>query len=389
MRETDILIGERVVGSTSGVFVVAELGTNHGGSIVQAEKLINAAADSGADAVKFQTYRVDRLLIPTMERYGQQMFGAESSYQMLRRCELSWEDQEKLKKHADQRGVLFLSTPFDEESVDFLDSLGVEAFKISSADLTHLPLLRHVASKRKPILLSTGMSFLSEVADAVHNVRTSGAEEILLMHGVSAYPASPQQMNLRALQTLQSYFELPVGLSDHSEGILIPLVSVAMGAVLIEKHFTLDKNASGPDHKASMDSEDLRNLVRSLREVESSLGDGRKRPSSEEEECRLYTRRSLVAAVDIRAHETIARWMLSFKRPGSGLEPRHLEKVIGTKARRNLGKDTILQWEDLEGVSGLGLDEYSRIELDDEFIQMHSSRAPRQRIQNRFSNWQP
>jgi len=373
MRETDILIGQRVIGSGSGVFVVAEIGINHDGSLSQAEKLIDAAADSGADAVKFQSYRVDHLLIPSRERYAQQTDGAESAYQMLRRCELSWEDQKELKRHADNRGVLFLSTPFDEESADFLDSIGVPVFKIASADITHVPLLRHIASKGKPILLSTGMSFLSEVADAVYNIRSAGAQEILLMHCVSAYPASAQQMNLRALQTLESYFELPVGLSDHSEGILLPLVAVALGAVLIEKHFTLDKNASGPDHKASLDPRDLKLLVQNLRNVEVSLGDGRKRPSDVEEESRLFGRRSIVAAVDIRAQESIARWMLDFKRPGSGLEPRHWEKVIGMKARRNIGKDTILQWEDLEAtsVSPTGLDDLKKMERGDGSMEMH------------------
>ena len=347
MKATDILIGPKVIGSGSGVFLIAEIGINHNGSVSQAEKLIDAAAESGADAVKFQSFRVDRLLIPSRDRYAQQMDGTESAYQMLRRCELSWEDQEKLKKHADGRGILFLSTPFDEESADFLDSIGVPAFKIASSDITHVPLLRHVASKGKPILLSTGMSFLSEVADAIWSLRSAGAKEILLMHCVSAYPAAPQYMNLRALQTLQSYFEVSVGLSDHSEGILFPLIAVALGAVVIEKHFTLDKAAPGPDHRASMDPADLKLLVKSLRDVESSLGDGRKRPSDVEEESRLFGRRSIVAAVDIRAHETIASWMLTFKRPGSGLEPRFWEKVIGMTARRNIGKDTILQWEDL------------------------------------------
>ncbi len=354
MKSTDILIGQRVIGSGSGVFIIAEIGINHGGSVNQAARLIDAAADSGADAVKFQSFRVDRLLIPSRERYAQQMDGAESAYQMLRRCELSWEDHEKLKQHADERGVLFLSTPFDEESADFLDALGVPAFKIASSDITHLPLLRHVASKGKPVLLSTGMSFLSEVADAIWQLRSSGAQEIVLLHCVSAYPASPQHMNLRALQTLQSYFELSVGLSDHSEGILLSLVAVALGAVIIEKHFTLDKSASGPDHKASMDPADLKLLVQSLRNVEASLGDGRKRPSDVEEESRLFGRRSIVAAVDIRAQESIARWMLAFKRPGSGLEPRHLDKVMGMTARRNIGKDTILQWEDLAPAEAAG-----------------------------------
>jgi N,N'-diacetyllegionaminate synthase len=347
MKETDILIDQKVIGSGSQVFVIAEIGINHDGSVNQAEKLIDAAAEAGADAVKFQSFRADHLLIPSRDRYAQQADGAESAYQMLRRCELTWADQERLKRHADKQNILFMSTPFDKESADFLDSLDVPVFKIASADITHVPLLRHVASKGKPVFLSTGMSFLSEVADAIWTLRSAGAKEILLMHCVSTYPALPQQMNLRALQTLQSYFELPVGLSDHSEGILLPLVSVAMGAVVIEKHFTLDKNAPGPDHKASMDPSDLKHLVKSLRDVEASLGDGRKRPSDMEEESRLMGRRSIVAAVDIRADEPIADWMLAFKRPGSGLEPRYYEKIIGMTARRNIGKDTILQWEDL------------------------------------------
>ncbi len=372
MKATDILIGPKVIGSGSGVFLIAEIGINHNGSVSQAEKLIDAAAESGADAVKFQSFRVDRLLIPSRDRYAQQMDGTESAYQMLRRCELSWEDQEKLKKHADGRGILFLSTPFDEESADFLDSMGVPAFKIASSDITHVPLLRHVASKGKPILLSTGMSFLSEVADAIWSLRSAGAKEILLMHCVSAYPAAPQYMNLRALQTLQSYFEVSVGLSDHSEGILFPLIAVALGAVVIEKHFTLDKAAPGPDHKASMDPADLKLLVKSLRDVESSLGDGRKRPSDVEEESRLFGRRSIVAAVDIRAHETIANWMLTFKRPGSGLEPRFWEKVIGMTARRNIGKDTILQWEDLASAESSSPNiEGSRLEQGTDLMEAH------------------
>jgi N,N'-diacetyllegionaminate synthase len=351
MKETDILIGSKVIGPGSRVFVIAEIGINHNGSESQAEKLIDAAAQSGADAVKFQSFRADKLLIPSRDRYAQQTDGPESAYQMLRRCELSFETQEKLKNYADERGILFFSTPFDEESVDFLDSIGVPVFKVASADITHVPLLRHIATKGKPILLSTGMSFLSEVADAIWNLKSSGAKEILLMHCVSSYPAAPQYMNLRALQTLQSYFELSVGLSDHSEGILLSLVAVALGAVVIEKHFTLDKQAPGPDHKASMDPSDLKMLVHSLRDVEASLGDGRKRPSDVEEESRLFSRRSIVASVDIRANESIAPWMLAFKRPGSGLEPRNWEKLIGMTARRNIGKDTILQWEDLAPIS--------------------------------------
>jgi N,N'-diacetyllegionaminate synthase len=348
MNDTDIALGHKVIGAGSKVVVIAEIGINHGGDVHQAEKLIDAAAEAGADAVKFQSFRADRLLIPSRERYAQQVEGSESAYQMLRRCELGWAEQEQLKRHADQRGVIFLSTPFDEESVDFLDSLGVPIFKIASADITHVPLLRHIASKGKPILLSTGMSYLSEVAHAIEDLRLSGAREIVLMHCVSTYPARPEDMNLRALQTLQSYFELLVGLSDHSEGILIPLIAAALGAVVIEKHFTLDKKAAGPDHKASMDPADLRLLIQNLRDVEASLGDGRKRPSKGEEGSRLLSRRSIVAGVDIRENEAIDPWMLSCKRPGTGLEPRYWEKIAGMTARRNIGKDTILQWEDVK-----------------------------------------
>jgi N,N'-diacetyllegionaminate synthase len=375
MKETDILIGSKIIGSAAQVFVIAEIGINHDGSVMQAEKLIDAAAASGADAVKFQSYRADRLLIPSRDRYGQQTDGVESAFQMLRRCELSWEDQEKLKRHADKCNIMFLSTPFDEESADFLDSIDVPAFKIASGDITHVPLMRHIASKGKPVLLSTGMSYLSEVADAIYTLRSAGAKEIVLMHCVSSYPAMPAQMNLRALQTMQSYFELPVGLSDHSEGILLSLVAVPLGAVVIEKHFTLDKNALGPDHKASMDPEDLKALVSNLRDIESSLGDGRKRPSDIEEESRLLGRRSLVAAVDIRAEEQIAEWMLTCKRPGSGLEPRFSEKAIGMTARRNIAKDTILQWEDLAPSVSLDFNiNNSRPEQDAELLLAHPSK---------------
>ncbi len=351
MKEQDILIGKNIIGYASKVFVIAEVGINHNGSVSQAFKLIDAASECGADAVKFQSFRADHLLIPSQDRYSQQKDADESAYEALRRLELSWEDQEKLKRHADARGITFLSTPFDCQTVDFLDSLGVPAFKIASSDITHVPLLRHIASKGKPILLSTGMSYLSEIADALWDIKSAGAKEIVLLHCVSAYPAATQYLNLRALQTLNSHFELPVGFSDHSEGIFLSLVAVALGAVVIEKHFTLDRQASGPDHKASIDPNELKQLVSSLRDVEASLGDGRKRPTVQEEENRILSRRSIVAALDISAHDAIADWMLAFKRPGSGIEPRYATKVIGMKARRNIAKDTIIQWEDLVSCS--------------------------------------
>lgn len=346
MRQEDILIGWKIIGAST-VFVIAEIGINHDGSLSKALKLIDAAVECGADAVKFQTFRADRLMVPSRDRLAQQGDGGESAYQMFRRLELSWEDHERLKRHADERNTVFLSTPFDEESADFLDHLGVPAFKIASADINHFPLLNRIGSKGKPVLLSTGMSYLNEVAEAVWALKSAGTKEIMLLHCVSSYPAPPESLNLRAIQTLRDYFNLPVGFSDHSSGMLLSLVAVAMGATIIERHFTLDKRADGPDHKHSLDPEELRLLIQNLRDVEACLGDGRKRPAAIEEENRLLSRRSIVSSVDIRAYETISPWMLAFKRPGSGLEPCQLQKVLGMKARRNISKDTILQWEDL------------------------------------------
>jgi N,N'-diacetyllegionaminate synthase len=347
MKQFEIIIEKRSIGSSAGAFVIAEVGINHDGNVNQAHRLIDAAADCGADAVKFQTFRADRLLIPARDRLAQQEKGSESAFEMFRRMELSWEEHESLKKHACDRGISFLSTPFDEESADFLDRLGVPAFKIASADITHIPLLKHVAAKGKPIFLSTGMSYLNEVADALWTLKSAGAKDILLMHCVSLYPAPAESLNLRAIQTLREQFELPVGYSDHSLGIILPLAAVVLGAAAVEKHFTLDKSGSGPDHKLSADPHELRSLIRGVREIESALGDGRKRPSPEEAQNRLLSRRSIVSIVDIRAHETVAPWMLACKRPGGGIEPREFDRVVGMHARRNIDRDSILTWNDL------------------------------------------
>jgi len=351
MKLHEILIGERVVGTASRVFIVADVGMSHGGSVSLARKHIDAAADCGVDAVNFHIFRAEKMMIHPQHWTLHKDQGAESAYQAYHRLELHWEDYEELKKLADARGLAYLPTPCDEESVDFLDSLGVAAFKIASSDITHTPLLRHVSGKGKPILLSTGMSYLSEVVDAIWTLKASGAKEILLLHCVSAYPAAPKTLNLRAIETLRDYFQLPVGFSDHSPGILMAPIAVALGAVVLEKHLALDRQSPCLEGEGSVDAEELRSLVRNLRTVESSLGDGRKRPSSVEEENRLVYRRSIVAAVDIRTYETIEPWMLAFKRPGSGLEPRQFEKVIGMRARRNIPRDSILRWEDLTPTS--------------------------------------
>lgn len=347
MRQHEFLLGGKPVGASSKVFMIAEIGVNHNGSVEHGLKLIDAAADCGADAVKFQTFRADRLMVSTPDRLRQQGECGESAYQMFRRLELSWDDHRRLKSRADSRGVLFLSTPFDEQSADFLEDLGVPAFKIASSDLTHLPLLRHLGRKGKPLLLSTGMSYMNEVEEAVCTLRSCGARDIALLHCVSSYPAPPESLNLRTIQTLRDRFDLPVGLSDHSQGTLFALIAAAMGARVLEKHFTLDRSAPGPDHKLSIEPGELRELVAQLAIVDASLGNGCKHPTKDEEQSRLLCRRSIVAAVDIRMHETIQPWMLDCKRPAGGIDPREIDQVTGTQACRNIAKDSILSWDDL------------------------------------------
>jgi N,N'-diacetyllegionaminate synthase len=347
MKPKPIRIGGKDLALDSQVYVVAEIGINHGGSLVEALKLVDAAAACGADAVKFQTFRANRLMIDTRDRFAQQDAGTETAFELFRRMELSWDDHKKLKAYADRKGITFLSTPFDEESADFLDGLGVSAFKVASSDLTHKPLLRRIAAKKKPVLISTGMSFLTEVGEAVDVLKTAGCDEIILLHCVSSYPAAPETLNLRAIRTLQKEFSRLTGYSDHSEGILFPLLAAALGAVVIEKHFTLDKNAPGPDHKVSMNPADLRELVANLRMAERSLGDGQKRPFEGEGRNRELSRRSIVAATDLRAGQAISEPVLTFKRPGTGIEPGEAHKMIGMRARRDIKADTILSWDDL------------------------------------------
>lgn len=345
-KKPEIRLGGRIIGSDADVFVIAEIGINHNGSVEEAAKLIDAAADCGADAVKFQSFRVDRLLICSRDRYAQQS-GEETAYDLLRRCELSFDGQEKLKAHADKRGIMFLSTPFDYESADFLDRLGVPAFKIASGDITYIPFLDHIAAKRKPVFLSTGMSYIDEVTEAVRRLREGGSPGIIPMHCTSSYPASSHDMNLRALETLQSYFGLPTGLSDHSSGILFSIAAAAMGAAAIERHFTLDRAAEGPDHKASLDPGGLKELVENLRRLKAGMGSREKCPAESEMDGRRLGRRSVVAATDIQAGEQIVPDMLTCKRPGIGITPKYLNQVAGMKSRCFIAKDTLIAWEDL------------------------------------------
>ena len=326
-------------------FIIAEAGVNHNGEAGLAHRLVDAAADAGADAVKFQTFRAEGVATPTAPKAEYQLKATgDGQLAMLRQLELSEEYYPALVDHCRQRGIMFLSTPHDWEAIEILDRLGVSAFKVGSGDLTNVPFLRLLARKGRPIILSTGMGTLAEVEEAVEAVRSQGNDRLILLHCVTSYPARAEDCNLRAMLTLERAFRVPVGYSDHTTGVEAALAAVALGARVIEKHFTLDRSLPGPDHEASLEPEELSALVRGIRLVERALGDGVKQPLPGERDMRPVARKSIVSARDIPAGAVITEDMLTTKRPGSGILPRHWDSLIGRRARVAIPRDSLLEW---------------------------------------------
>jgi len=267
---------------------------------------------------------------------------------MLKKLELDKSQHQQLSRHCRRQGIIFLSTPFDENSVDLLEQIGVSIYKVPSGEITNLPLLKYVALKKKPIILSTGMSTLEEVKRAVKTITSAGNSRITVLHCVTAYPAPVEQANLRAIQTLAGSLKLPVGYSDHTEGLDAVLAAVALGARVIEKHFTLDKNLPGPDHKASLEPGELKEMVARIRLLEKALGDGIKRPVPCEIENITVVRKSVIAAHTLIKGQKISRGDLAIKRPGNGIQPADINKVIGCKVRKNIEADKVLTWKDIQ-----------------------------------------
>ncbi len=344
-------IGNRKVGPNQPIFIVAEAGVNHNGNPETARRLVETAAAAGADAVKFQTFKAERLATPAAPKAAYQVESSpsrESQLEMLRRLELSEKDHRELIAYCREKGILFLATPFEEESADFLESMNLPAFKIPSGELTNLPFLAHVARKGRPMIVSTGMATLEEVESGVRTIRENGAPELILLHCVSNYPADPAEVNLKALATLREAFQVPVGYSDHTPGIEIALAAAALGAVLIEKHFTLDRTLPGPDHRASLEPGELMDMVQGIRRVESALGAGKKVPAPVEADISAVARKSLVAARDLPAGTVLARSDVAIKRPGTGIPPADLQRVLGKTVHRPLACDELLDWGDLK-----------------------------------------
>jgi N,N'-diacetyllegionaminate synthase len=345
-----ISIGRREVSSGHPVYIIAEAGVNHCGDIELAKRLIDASVDAGADAVKFQTYRAEWLVSADAEKAAYQVSatGADETHlEMLKQLELPAEAFTELARYCGACGITFLSTPFDEESVDLLADLGVPAFKISSGDLTNIPFLRYVAARQKPVILSTGMASVDEVTDAVACLRNAGCDSIVVLHCVSSYPADPGDVNLRAMATLKSALNVPVGFSDHTTGPEVAIAAVALGACVIEKHLTIDHNLPGPDHRSSMIPADFARFCQALRITERALGDGVKRPAAVERDVAMVARRSLYTAHDLEIGHQLTAQDLAARRPGTGISVAHWDVIIGRRLARPVAAAVMLSEEDL------------------------------------------
>ncbi|HEX9397915.1 MAG TPA: N-acetylneuraminate synthase [Burkholderiales bacterium] len=343
-----IRIAGRAVGAGEPCFVIAEAGVNHNGDAAIAADLIRAAAQAGADAVKFQTFSAERLATESSHKADYQLATtdpAESQFEMLKRLELPRAAYPELIALSKSQGILFLSSPFDEDSADFLEHLAVPAFKIPSGEITNLPLLEHVARKGRPMIVSTGMSDLGDVRSAVECIAGAGNPPLALLHCVSTYPAAPSDVNLRAMQTLRGAFATPVGYSDHGQGNEIALAAVALGACIVEKHLTISRGLPGPDHRASAEPGELLALVRGIRSVEAALGDGTKKPAASERSTAAAARRSLVAARDIPRGTVLTEAHIAVRRPGTGLPPGARPTLLGRRATRDIASGTLLSPE--------------------------------------------
>ena len=343
-------IGDRTVGIGQPAFVTAEIGLNHDGDPNLARELIKAAADAGVDAVKFQVFRADAFISGDIAKAKYQKAALDSDetlFEVWQRLELSPEVLRELSLYVRDLGMFFYASAFDSYSVDLLEELGVQVFKVASGEVTNLPLIRKMAGKQHPMIMSVGMASLGEIEAALNAIRQTGNEEIALLHCVANYPTELADVNLRRMEKLHQVFDVPVGYSDHTTSIWAPVAAVALGAVFLEKHFTLNKNQPGTDHVLSADPVDMKAIVEGVRAVEAALGSGRLGLLETEREGRTLFRRGLVAATAIPAGTGITSDMVTAKRPAKGIEPAHLEIIIGRTARRDIASGAPITWDDI------------------------------------------
>lgn len=335
--------------------IIAEAGVNHNGDIALAKQLIDVAAEAGVDYVKFQTFKADKLVSKSAKQADYQVRNQggtsdATQYNMLKQLELSISHHYELLQYANLKGVKFLSTGFDEESIDFLDQLGIELFKIPSGEITNLPYLQHIASKNKPIIMSTGMADLNEIEAALNVLKREQPRlDITILHCNTEYPTPMEDVNLRAMVTIAATFGVKVGYSDHTLGIEVPIGAVALGGTIIEKHFTLDRNLPGPDHKASLEPAELKAMVTAIRNIEMAIrGNGKKEPSASEAKNRNIARKSIHAKAEIQPGELFSLDNLIMKRPGDGISPMDLPLLLGKKSKKHLAEGDKLNWSEVD-----------------------------------------
>lgn len=332
----------------SKTFIIAEAGVNHNGSLEIAKKLIDAAKECGADAVKFQTFKTEKVVSKKAEKaeYQKQTTDAgESQFEMIKKLELDFNAHKELIKYCSEKHIQFLSSPFDKDSIDLLDELGLDTFKIPSGEIINLPYLRKIGKFNKKVILSTGMADLGEIEDALDILIESGTdkENITILHCNTEYPTPFEDVNLKAMLTIKNAFNIKVGYSDHTKGIEVPIAAVALGAEVIEKHFTLDRNMEGPDHKASLEPAELKQMIDSIRNIEKALGNGIKKPSPSENKNKIVVRKSLIAKTYIKKGDIFTEKNVGIKRPGTGISPMRWDEVIGKIAPKNFDIDDLIE----------------------------------------------
>jgi N,N'-diacetyllegionaminate synthase len=331
------------------IFIIAEAGVNHNGDLELAKKLIDAASDAGADAVKFQTFKAEKLVSKDAKKAAYQQENmqvkSDSQYEMLKKLELDTQTHKELIAYCNTKNIMFLSTPFDLESIELLNDLQLPIFKIPSGEITNLPYLRAIAKLNKKVVLSTGMSSMQEVREAFEVLLNNGTEKenITILHANTMYPTPMEDVNLHAMQSIQKELDIAVGYSDHTLGIEVPIAAVAMGASIIEKHFTLSRSMEGPDHKASLEPDELKAMVISIRNIEKSLGSYEKKPSPSEMPNMALARKSIVAARKIAKGEVLSEENLTVKRPGEGISPMRWDKIIGKVATKSYDIDEMIE----------------------------------------------
>ncbi len=333
---SNIRLGKYTIGNNNPCFIIAEAGSNHNGDINQAKKLVDIAVEAGVDAVKFQTFTGDKLFAKS-----------HPANEIVKKYEFKLEWHREIKEYCDNKGIMFITTPFQKDAVDLLEELGVEAYKVASGDMNYYSLLDYISSTGKPVILATGMAYMDEVKEAVNRIKQGKTQEIAVLHCISNYPPKDEDINLNVLKTMNEELDIPIGFSDHSMGITVPVAAVAMGAKIIEKHFTISRGLEGMDHFYALEPQELKQMVDEIRKVEKAIGNGAKAPVKAEYAERHYARRGIIAAYNLKTGDIIEEKHLDHVRPLNGIDSKYYKEIIGRKVNKDLEKDKAICWEDL------------------------------------------